>query len=303
MPDFSGHCFTESYKKLYREYIGEATNRRDFMKKTAAAYNAATGRMPSPIKLLFKPKEKIAERIPKIREDIDYGIFSDGILPTPSGNFYLKPDYLYNFATAHILSVLGINRENASSIMNIIRGIQSKPYNDGSRSNLEERLAQISKKTEITPERIGAIIAANEDNNRSLSLASLDNIIYWVKKKNVSDEITFRIFKGYVNQLGGAAALAELIKELMSPGSDYLKMKKQNSEAILPPVKNLLKVISIQNYLYAKIAPQLPEGTMSFEEPSSLDIEPDWHYDDESDPFIKTKERFYESRRIRKSAF
>lgn len=281
--------------------ISEATNRRDFLKRTAAAYNAAMGRIPAQATNFLKSGEKKVEKIPKIEEDIDYGIFSDGILPTIGGNFYIKPEYLYNFATDHVLSVLGINRASASNIMDIITGIQNSSSDKDSKKQFEARLAQISKKTEITPERIGAIIAANEDSNRSLGLGSLDNIIYWVKKKNVSDEVAYRIFAGYVNQLGGPLALADLIKDLMSSGSDYVKMKRQNNEAILPPIANMLKVQHIEKYLKAKIAPELPEGIQSLEGPHSFDDDLDWYYDDSIDPFYNTKERFHESKKAKKS--
>lgn len=281
--------------------ISEATNRRDFLKRTAAAYNAMMGRIPAQATSVLKSDEKKAEKIPKIEEYIDYGIFSDGILPTSSGNFYIKPEYLYSFATDHVLSVLGINRASASNIMDIITGIQKSSSDKDSKEQLEARLAQISKKTEITPERIGAIIAANEDINRSIGLDSLDNIIYWIKKKNVSDEVAHRVFAGYVNQLGGPLALADLIKDLLSSGSGYAKMKRQNNEAILPPIGNMLKIPSIKKYLTTKIAPELPEGIQSLEGPQSFDGDVDWYYDDSRDPFYNTKERFYESKKIKKS--
>lgn len=279
--------------------LSEASNRRDFMKRATVAYNAAKAGIIPKTSDFFDTIKKV-EKIPKIREDIDHGIFSDGILPTNSGNFYVKPDYLYNFATDHVLAVLGINKASALNIMGIITGIHNSPYDSDSRRQLESRLEQISKKTEITPERIGAIIAANEDINRSLGLGSLDNIIFWVKKKNVSDEVAFRIFSGYVNQLGGPKALADLIKKLLSPGSDYVKLLKQNNEAILPPMKNLLKVRYINNFIRTKVAPELPEEFRRFETEESLDVEPDWYYDDSGDPFSGTKERFYESKKVRR---
>ena len=287
-------------------------NRRDFLKRSGAG--AASSVLPGgggvgkalagldPV----KAAGAVGSAMNKIR--VDTGIFADGVKMIQDGVYKFKNGWLDTLGTKDLYKYIIGDRDakeiaNVSDLMRELKRNGSRweggqyAWDDPKKKaeydrldrSLENRLAKVT----ITDEQIGEILARSEDG--AASIGSVDGAVHWMKKNGANDKSLLKVMRSYVQYYGGAKKVMDSIRK-------YVEFDEANIDDILeiPGVRDVLPELDevfIKDYKDARRRYE-DEEDEAFEadtDPYGRDQELDW-YVKSDDPYLKTKERFHESK-------